>query len=241
MKKIQAILIDDERLARQELKILLGDYTELEIVGEARNSNEGVEQIHRLRPDLIFLDISMPPTDGFSMLEQLDHVPYVIFVTAYDQYALKAFEVNALDYIVKPMKPERLAVAMERAVKRLDELEQLNGSLKEGFTRRLFVKDGDKCSFVRISEIFMVESVGNYARLYLHKSRMLVHQSLNMLHNRLGEETFFRANRQNLVNLEAIVKVHPISSTQLEIELSNGQRVVTSVRQSFRFKKLFEI
>ena len=147
----KAIIIDDERLARNELKKLLQEFPEVEVIGEAANANEGIEKIESLNPDLVFLDIQMPGKSGFDMLTQIEKAPHVIFVTAYDEYALKAFEVNALDYLMKPVEPKRLADALLK-VKQKDEEELLSynnrGMLHEN--DQVFVKDGERCWFVKL-------------------------------------------------------------------------------------------
>jgi two-component system LytT family response regulator len=165
----KAIIIDDERLARNELKKLLQDFPEVEVVGEAANANEGIDLIESLSPDLVFLDIQMPGKTGFDMLTELERLPHVIFVTAYDEYALKAFQVNALDYLMKPVEPKRLADALIK-VKQRDEEEQLSYSNVNrgllGDKDQVFVKDGERCWFVKLSEVRLFESVGNYAKVF---------------------------------------------------------------------------
>src|SRR6476659_9926672 len=158
---IKAIIIDDERLARNELRKLLQEFPEVEVVAEAANANEGIDKIETLSPDLIFLDIQMPGKTGFDMLTELEKAPHVIFVTAYDEYALKAFEVNALDYLMKPVEPKRLADALMK-VRQKDEEEQLsyvNRSLLSEHDQ-VFVKDGERCWFVKLSDVRLFESVG---------------------------------------------------------------------------------
>src|SRR5258705_2754379 len=160
---IRAVIIDDERLARNELKKLLLEFPEIEIIAEAANANEGIEKIDSLNPDLVFLDIQMPGKTGFDMLAELDKAPDVIFTTAYDDYALKAFEVNALDYLLKPVEPKRLADAIRKLQYEISkETAGLNG-LNRGpltDTDQVFVKDGERCWFVKLGEIRLFESVG---------------------------------------------------------------------------------
>src|SRR3954467_2270703 len=167
---MRAIIIDDERLARSELKKLLTDYPEIEIVAEAANANEGLEKIETMNPDLVFLDIQMPGKTGFDMLAELDKAPHVIFTTAYDEYALKAFEVNALDYLLKPVEPKRLADAIQKLHIQEEKEQIINGgdvNVNRDMLReddQVFVKDGERCWFVKLSEIRLFESVGNYAK-----------------------------------------------------------------------------
>jgi two-component system LytT family response regulator len=168
---IRAIIIDDERLARNELKKMLADFPEIEVVAEAANASEGIEKINNLAPELIFLDIQMPGKTGFELLQELDRAPQVIFTTAYDEYALKAFEVNALDYLLKPVEPKRLSDAINKLQ---NHEERDNGSAEPvNFNRsilresdQVFVKDGERCWFVKLTDIRLFESVGNYAKVF---------------------------------------------------------------------------
>src|SRR4026207_1862710 len=199
----KAIIIDDERLARNELKKLLQEFPEVEVIGEAANANEGIEKIESLNPDLVFLDIQMPGKSGFDMLTQIERAPHVIFVTAYDEYALKAFEVNALDYLLKPVEPKRLADAIQKlhfieTKEPVGNGENINKSLLTE-NDQVFVKDGERCWFVKLSDIRLFESVGNYAKVYFGSNKPLILKSLNSLEERLDEKIFFRANRKHIV------------------------------------------
>jgi two-component system LytT family response regulator len=215
MKK-NAILIDDERLARNELKKMLALHPEIEVIGEAANADEGLRLINEMNPDLILLDVQMPVKTGFDLLEQLEKLPTVIFTTAYDEYAIRAFEVNALDYLLKPIDPKRLSDAVQKFLA-IDEKEmmfsenrsELRLSLSE--SDQVFVKDGEKCWFVKLAEIRLFESVGNYARVFFGPNKPLILKSLNSLEERLDPRTFFRANRKHIVNLRMIEKVEPFS------------------------------
>ena len=177
---MKAIIIDDERLARTELRKLLQDFPEIEVVDEASNADEGIQKIENHNPDLVFLDIQMPGKTGFDMLSELDHAPHVIFTTAYDEYALKAFEVNALDYLLKPVEPRRLADAVEKLKRsngasisdRPTYQHEPNSILSE--SDQVFVKDGERCWFVKLSDIRLFESVGNYAKVYFGPNKPLI-------------------------------------------------------------------
>lgn len=245
MKKT-AIVIDDERLARNELKKMLGEYPEIEVVGEAANADEGIRLIEELSPDLIFLDIQMPAKTGFDLLAELETVPEVIFTTAHDEFALKAFEVNALDYLLKPIDPKRLS----DAVQKLSFLEdrEMGYAENKGETRsflsdndQVFVKDGEKCWFVRLSEIRLFESVGNYARVFFGTNKPLILKSLNSLEERLDPKTFFRANRKHIVNLRMIEKVEPFFNGGLLLEIKGGEKIEVSRRQAVRFKEMMSL
>jgi len=245
---IKAVIIDDERLARNELKKLLQDFPEIEVVAEAANANEGIEKIDSLNPDLIFLDIQMPGKTGFDMLAELDKAPDVIFTTAYDDYALKAFEVNALDYLLKPVEPKRLADAihklqMEEGKDReiiADEEIPVNRSLLHEHDQ-VFVKDGERCWFVKLSDIRLFESVGNYAKVYFGANKPLILKSLNALEERLDEKVFFRANRKHIVNLRLIEKIEPYFNGGLLLELKGGEKIEVSRRQTVKFKEMMSL
>lgn len=239
---MNAIIIDDERLARTELKNLLNDFPEIEVVDEAANADEGIEKINKHHPDLIFLDIQMPGKTGFEMLEELDKVPMVVFTTAYDEYALKAFEVNAFDYLLKPIEPQRLAETITHLKHELskptdDEDIQENKSKLTEYDQ-VFVKDGEKCWFIKLSDIRLFESVGNYAKIYFGNFKPLILKSLNSLEERLDEKVFFRANRKHIINLKYIENIDTYFNGGLLVELKNGgEKVEISRRQTIKFKE----
>jgi two-component system LytT family response regulator len=242
---MRAIIIDDERLARAELKKLLQDFPEVEIIDEAANAEEGISKIESLQPELIFLDIQMPGKTGFDMLSQLEKTPQVIFTTAYDEFALKAFEVNALDYLLKPIEPKRLADAIQklqmtdhREVK--VEGENFNNSMLTE-NDQVFVKDGERCWFVKLSEIRLFESVGNYAKVFFGTNKPLILKSLNALEERLDEKTFFRANRKHIVNLRMIEKIEPYFNGGLLLELKGNEKIEVSRRQTVKFKEMMSL
>jgi two-component system LytT family response regulator len=242
---MRAIIIDDERLARSELKKLLQDYPEIEVIDEAMNADEGIAKIESLHPDLIFLDIQMPGKTGFDMLGELHKSPHVIFTTAYDEYALKAFEVNALDYLLKPIEPKRLADAVQKLhiaeTKDLNHVsENLNQSLLSE-SDQVFVKDGERCWFVKLNEIRLFESVGNYAKVFFGANKPLILKSLNALEERLDPKTFFRANRKHIVNLRMIEKIEPYFNGGLLIDLKGGEKIEVSRRQTVKFKEMMSL
>ena len=239
----RALIIDDERLARTELKKLLQDFPEVEVVGEAVNANEAIEKIEKLNPDLLFLDIQMPGKSGFDMLSELDHAPYVIFVTAYDEYALKAFEVNALDYLMKPVESKRLADAIGKIKLKEEQEDALNITTRGILTEadQVFVKDGERCWFVKLSEVRMFESVGNYAKVFFGTNKPLVLKSLNALEEKLDEKVFFRANRKNIVNMRMVEKIEPYFNGGLLLELVGGEKVEVSRRQAVKFKEMMSL
>jgi two-component system, LytTR family, response regulator len=242
---MRAIIIDDERLARAELKKLLQDFPEVEVVDEAANAEEGISKIEAQRPDLIFLDIQMPGKTGFDMLSDLEKTPQVIFTTAYDEFALKAFEVNALDYLLKPVEPKRLADAIQK-LHFLDNkdirplTEHTNNSILSE-NDQVFVKDGERCWFVKLNEIRLFESVGNYAKVFFGGNKPLILKSLNALEERLDEKFFFRANRKHIVNLRMIEKIEPYFNGGLLLELKGGEKIEVSRRQTVKFKEMMSL
>ena len=242
---MRAIIIDDERLARTELKKLLQDYPEVEVIEEAANADEGINKIDTLQPDLVFLDIQMPGKTGFDMLAELERAPHVIFTTAYDEYALKAFEVNALDYLLKPIEPKRLADAMQKlhiaeAKETQVQPENFNQSILTE-ADQVFVKDGERCWFVKLSDIRLFESVGNYAKVFFGANKPLILKSLNALEERLDQKTFFRANRKHIVNLRMIDKIEPYFNGGLLLELKGGEKIEVSRRQTVKFKEMMSL
>ncbi|MCX6591550.1 MAG: LytTR family DNA-binding domain-containing protein [Acidobacteria bacterium] len=244
---MRALLIDDERLARLELRRLLSAHPTVEIVGEARDADEAEALITELNPDLIFLDIQMPGRTGFDLLADLDRPPAVIFTTAYDEFALRAFEVSALDYLLKPVAPERLAAAIEKAIEKVSEKATAarTTTAASPAPSQIFVKDGDHCWFVATESIELLESEGNYTRLYFMQSgerhRPLVLRSLNYLEERLDPSVFFRASRKHIVGLKWITRIDPSVSGGLELQMKGGQTVEMSRRQAARFKEVMSL
>src|SRR6187399_1061838 len=241
---MRAIIIDDERLARTELRKLLQDFPEVEVVDEAANADEAINKIDTLQPDLVFLDIQMPGKTGFDMLAELERAPHVIFTTAYDEYALKAFEVNALDYLMKPIEPKRLADAIHK----LQQAEEKELAAQQAFNRgmltendQVFVKDGERCWFVKLSEVRLFESVGNYAKVFFAGNKPLILKSLNALEDRLDERIFFRANRKHIVNMRMIEKVEPYFNGGLLLDLRAGEKIEVSRRQAVKFKEMMSL
>lgn len=239
MSKKRVYLVDDELLALEELKVLLNPYEDLEIIGANDRVEEAILECNELKPDLIFLDINMPGKDGFAFLESLEEVKDVIFVTAYDQFAIKAFEINALDYLLKPLNPKRLAEAIQRFRSKVfsnpatpQEDDRLSAD------KKIFIKDGEKCHFVPIAKIFLLESEGNYVRVYYDKHKPLLHKSLTYLEQKLPDDLFFRANRQYMFNLDFIDQIEPYFNSTLLIILKSGHKIDLSQRQSAKFREI---
>ncbi len=240
MKKITAIIVEDSRLARVELKELLKKHSEIELIAEAENVDKAYELIVSKNPDLLFLDINMPEKDGFQLLEMLDKLPVVIFTTAYDQYAIKSFEYNAFDYLLKPIHPERFTKSIEKLLPFLKE-KQVNATKKTlTATDQIFIKEGEKCWMVKLQEIELFEIVGNYTRVFFEENKPLIYKSLNQIEEKISTNLFFRINRQQIINLNCIKKVTPWFNGKLKIELNNGLEVETSRRQALKFRQHLE-
>ncbi|MBV8973752.1 MAG: response regulator transcription factor [Sinobacteraceae bacterium] len=234
---MKALVIDDEALARRELRRLLAEFPWLEVVGEAANIEEAVAKIEALSPELLFLDIKMPGGSGFDLLARLERVPKVIFTTAHDQHAVRAFEVNALDYLLKPVEPERLAAAVRKARD-----SSSPGTPQGGVLEQLFVQDGPRCWFVPLREVRLLSAENNYVRLWWGKLQPLIARPLSTIERRLDPKKFFRANRSQIINLEFIEKVDLGINGRLDVTLrTGGPQVEISRRQARLFREQMSI
>ncbi len=239
---MKTLLIDDERLARAELKRLLARHPEIEIVGEAANANQADARIAELKPDLLFLDIQMPGRNGFELLTGLERQPRVIFTTAYDEYAFRAFEISAVDYLLKPIDASRLAQALERLGSLAAEPPQRSDlSRRLGETDQVLLRDGDNCWFVKMRDIRLFESEGNYTRVLFAEHRPLLPRSLNSLEERLDPAIFFRASRRHIINLRSVEKIEPWFSGGLLVRMSGGEKIEMSRRQGQRFREIMSL
>ncbi|MFS4456449.1 LytR/AlgR family response regulator transcription factor [Maribacter sp. 2304DJ31-5] len=238
MSTIKAIIVEDSRLARNELKELIKGHARIELIGEAENVDNGYRLIQENHPDLLFLDINMPEKDGFELLEMLDEVPITIFTTAFDEYALKSFEYNALDYLLKPINEKRFARAMEKVEGKLNDKNEVPSNARERLTdsSQIFIKDGEKCWLVKIGDISHFEIVGNYTRVFFQDESPMLYRSLNQIEGKLPEECFFRANRQQIINTNFIHNVIPWFNGKLKLTMKNGNEIEVSRRQSYLFK-----
>lgn len=238
---MKALLIDDERLARNELRRLLAAHPDVEIVGEAVDVQDALEKVAALKPDLLLLDIQMPGADGFNLLEQLEPpLPAVIFTTAYDEFAVKAFEFNALDYLLKPVDPSRLVSALEKLRAHRGAAGSEAGPPAP--TRltpedKVFVREGDRCWFVPVKNIRLLESEGNYTRVYFDDCKPQLFRSLTAMEERLDSRHFFRANRKQVINLAWVDAIEPWFSGGLLVKLKGGLKVELSRRQAQDFRE----
>lgn len=229
---MKAVIVEDSRLARLELKEQLKHFNDIEVVAEAENVAAGLELIHALKPDLLFLDIHMPQQTGFDLLEQITYEPMVIFTTAFSEHAYKSFEYDTVDYLLKPIVLKRLTQAVEKARYRLT-LNQPSVMDKES---KFFVKDGQKNWFVRLEQVRLFESIGNYCRIHFDDAKPMVYKSLSALEKRLPDKSFFRANRNQIINVEFIESIDTNVGGSIEIILIDGSRVDVSRRQTAAFK-----
>ncbi|TDX84864.1 LytR/AlgR family response regulator transcription factor [Epilithonimonas xixisoli] len=240
MKKITAIIVEDSRLARNELKDLLNEIPEIEILAEAENADVAFELINSKNPDLIFLDIQLPGKDGFQLLEMLENVPMVIFTTAFDEFAIKSFEYNTLDYLLKPINPKRLSQAIEKVKQKLAEKTEKQDK-KLDLEDQIFIKDGEKCWMVKISEIYLFEVEGNYTKVFFRNEKAVLTRSLNVIEKKLPQEKYFRANRNTIFNINYIQNIENWFSGNLMIKLPNDNEVEISRRQAVLFKEVYGI
>jgi two-component system LytT family response regulator len=238
---IRTILVDDERLAREGLKVLLKEFSEIEIVGEASNADEALDMIEEQKPQLLFLDIQMPEKTGFDLLEEMIETPFVIFTTAYNEFAIKAFEVNALDYLLKPVQATRLREAIQRVKKQIHEISESKDKQKLVDNDQVFIRDGDRCWFVKLKDVRLIESAGNYAKIFFEDQQPLIHRTLNALDERLSQQQFFRANRQQIINMSYIERIEPFFNSGFLIYMKDGKKVEVSRRQAVKFKEMMSL
>ena len=239
MSQIKAVIVEDSRLARNELKELIKSYPKIEVIGEAENVDKGFALIEEHNPDLLFLDINMPEKDGFVLLEMLDDVPITIFTTAFDEYAIKSFEYNALAYLLKPNNEKSFAEAIEKVEEKISKNRE--ATTKENTERltgnsQIFIKDGEKCWLIKVGDISHFEIVGNYTRVFFQDEKPMLYKSLNQVEDKLPEKYFFRANRQQIINTNFIANVVPWFNGKLKLTMANGEEIEVSRRQSYLFK-----
>jgi two-component system LytT family response regulator len=239
--KVRVLVADDEPLARERLKLLLAREDWVELVAECPNGSDAIASIEKLQPDLVFLDVQMPGANGFEVIEAIgpERMPIVVFVTAFDQYALRAFDVHALDYLLKPFDRERFDQALGRARQQLERrtngdlerrLLQLVQDLKPTAQRleRFVIKSGGRVFFVRAEEIDWIEAAGNYVKLHVGDDAHLFRETMNALEAQLDAQTFFRIHRCHIVNIERIKELQPWFNGEYVVFLKNGTRLTLS-------------
>lgn len=240
MPKITAIIVEDSRLARVELKELLKNHPQIELIAEAENVSKAYEIITAENPDLLFLDINMPEKDGFQLLEMLDKIPTVIFTTAYDEYAIKSFEYNAFDYLLKPIHPERFDKSIAKLLPFIEEKKLQSKEKVLTVNDQIFIKEGEKCWMVKLKDILLFEIAGNYTRVYFFNNKPLIYKSLSKIEEKIDSKLFFRINRQQIINISKIVKVTPWFNGKLKMELEREIEVEVSRRQALKFRNELE-
>jgi two-component system, LytTR family, response regulator len=239
--KVRVLVADDEPLARERLKLLLAREDWVELVAECPNGSDTIASIEKLQPDLVFLDVQMPGATGFEVIEAVgpERMPLVVFVTAFDQYALRAFDVHALDYLLKPFDRDRFDQALGRARQQLERrsngdlerrLLQLVEDLKPSAQRleRFVIKSGGRVFFVRAEEIDWIEAAGNYVKLHVGDEGHLFRETMNALEAQLDSQTFFRIHRCHIVNIERIKELQPWFNGEYVVFLKNGTRLTLS-------------
>jgi two-component system LytT family response regulator len=234
---ITAVIVEDSRLARKELVGLLRSHPNIALLGEADSAETALQLIKQTSPDLIFLDIHLPGKNGFEILQDLDIVPAIIFTTAFDQYALKSFEFNTIDYLLKPISPERLEKAILKVEALLSRKTDSRTEDMLQLTDRIFVKDRNRSWFVTLAEIRIFESQGNYTQIFFDQERPLILKTLQQISSTVDERFFLRANRQQLVNTKFILDVAELPGNRLRLTLITGEEIQVSRRQSGKIKE----
>jgi two-component system LytT family response regulator len=246
---MKAIVVEDSRLAREGLVRMLQDYPQLTVVGQADHAGSALTLVNETQPDVIFLDIHMPGGSGFELLEKLSYLPQIIFTTAYSEHAIRSFDFNTIDYLLKPISKERLTVAINKLLARTDndaaeETEQSENNKNqpvkdplEGHSK-LLVKDGDHCYLIQLDTIRYIESQKNYVQLYFESNKAFVKKSLNSIEARLPKSIFFRANRQFIVNLQEICRIEESISDGFIVTMSDGKELEISRRNAIELKEL---
>lgn len=243
MTTVRVVIVEDEGPARRRLRELVDEAPDVECVGEARDATSAVETIDRLRPDVVFLDVRLPGGTGLDVLDRLDHRPRVIFTTAHDRYAVSAFELQALDYLLKPFGDARFREALQRARAALDAArspdpaERLRAGLSDGSMRRLYVRDRGRILPLAVDDVVRIEAWDDYCRVYAAGDRFLVDVRMKEFEARLPE-SFLRVHRGHIVNLDHVVAFHPADGGRLEVEIDDGTRVLASRRRSREMRKL---
>jgi two-component system, LytTR family, response regulator len=235
-------IVEDSRLARQELRTLLAAIPDADIVGEAAELAPAREAIDTLQPELLLLDVELPGATGFDLLDQLEHLPLVVFTTAYDQHALAAFERNALDYLLKPIDPQRLEAALAKARERLRPAPvAAPAAALKGADDMVFLRDGERCWFVRLGDVAGFEACGNYAQAWFDGQRPLLARTLTSLEERLDPQLFFRASRSHLINLRWVQGIEPWRNDGYRVTLRDGHQVEVSRRQAKLLREKLEL
>ncbi len=233
---IKVVIVEDSRLAQNELLELLKPFSSIQVVAKVKTVTEAIVAINREQPELLFLDINLPDGSGFDVLDQIKNCPAVVFTTAYDEYAIKAFEMNALDYLMKPISEKRFKQALEKVL-----ATSISEESSETINHKIFVKENDHCWLVDINQIRYFVSHGNYTQIHFDQHKPLVYKSLSLIHERLPDKQFFRVNRSHIVNVEFISNIEPYGTSGLLLTMSDGQEIDVSRRYSSHLKKMLSL
>jgi two-component system LytT family response regulator len=245
-KKLRTLVVDDEELARQVLRELLCAHQEIEVVAECRNGLEAVKAVAEYKPDLLFLDVQMPKLTGFDVLELIGPDVPVIFVTAYDEYAMRAFEVHAVDYLLKPVGKERLAAALQRVTAQTSAKKPASTELAMAarppgqFAERLVVKDGTRVTLIPVAKLEYAEAQDDYVALSSEGKKHLKQQTIASLEAALDPKQFVRIHRSYLVNLERVTRIEPYGKDSRVAILSNGAKLPVSRAGYARLQALLD-
>ncbi|WP_444900409.1 LytR/AlgR family response regulator transcription factor [Microbulbifer sp. VAAC004] len=238
---MKAIIVEDSRLARNELRELLKPHTNINLIAEAKNCEEAILLISEEKPDLVFLDINLPDGNGFDILEKLDFTPQVVFTTAYDEYAIQAFEVNALDYLLKPINPKKLKKALDKTSNGTPNEPINNSTSYLDSNNKIFIKDGERCWLIEIGKIRYFENCGNHAQVFFDDSKPFIYKSLTKIEQRLNPEVFFRANRQQIINLNFIKNIESWVNSGLIITMTDGKEIEVARRPATRLREMLSL
>lgn len=237
---MKALIVEDSRLARVELKKLLQPHTHIQVCGEAANPRDALPIIINERPELLFLDINMPGKNGFELLQELDYDPKVIFITAFADHALRAFEFATVDYLLKPINAERLKVAIDKLITLSPEATTNNTDVL-ALTSRVLLRDGENCHWVCLQDIHYFESCANHTQVIWGEGKALIYRTLSKVEERLPTENFFRASRQHILNINEIKTVEPWFNGGYKLQLKSGMHIEVSRRHATRFKDVFSL
>ncbi|QFT54475.1 LytTR family DNA-binding domain-containing protein [Microbulbifer sp. THAF38] len=238
---MKAIIVEDSRLARNELRELLKPHKHINLIAEAQNCEEAISLISEEQPDLVFLDINLPDGNGFDILEKLDLTPQIIFTTAYDEYAIQAFEVNALDYLLKPINPQKLKRALDKTLRETPPTPSSDSISYLDSNNKIFIKDGERCWLIEIGKIRYFENCGNHAQVFFDDSKPFIYKSLAKIEQRLNPEIFFRVNRQQIINLNFIKDIESWINSGLLITMTDGKEIEVARRPATRLREMLSL
>jgi two-component system, LytTR family, response regulator len=237
---MRAMVVEDSRLAREGLVRMLGAFPEIEVVGQADHPDSALVLIKETRPDVIFLDIHMPGASGFDLLAALDYLPRIVFTTAYSEYAIRSFDYNTVDYLLKPISQERLETAIRKLAADAGPEDEPGAAARAPLDigSKIFVKDGERCHLVTLSSVRYIESCKNYVRIHFGDDKAYVKKSLNSVEERLPPNHFFRANRQCIINLQEIRSIEESISLGYDVTMNDGRQIEISRRNALELKAL---